>query len=70
MIDEVLEARYRRTRRQIAEIAAEHWRNSRWPQDQSREGATPDKPTPTNVVIQIIGSRRESKLTLWGETFL
>ena len=26
MIDKVLEARYRRTRRQIAEIAAEQWR--------------------------------------------
>ena len=49
MIDEVLEARHRRTRRQIAEIAAEHWRNYRWPQDQSQEAASPDKRTPTNV---------------------
>ena len=49
MIDEVLEARYRRTRRQIAEIAAEHWRNYRWPQDHSHEASIPDKPTPTNV---------------------
>jgi hypothetical protein len=31
MIDEVLEARYRRTRRQIAEIVAEQWRNYQWP---------------------------------------
>ena len=31
MIDEVLEARYRRTRRQIAEIAPEQWRNYQWP---------------------------------------
>ena len=49
MIDEVLEARYRRTRRQIAEIAAEHWRNYQWPQDHSHEASSPDKPTPTNV---------------------
>ena len=49
MIDEVLAARYRRTRRQIAEIAAEHWRNYQWPQDQSQEASTPDKPPPTNV---------------------
>ena len=56
MIDEVLEARHRRTRRQIAEIAAEHWRNYRWPQVQSQEASTPDKPTPTNV------GRRQLKL--------
>lgn len=49
MIDKVLEARYRRTRRQIAEIAAEQWRNYQWPQDQSQEASSPDKPTPTNV---------------------
>ena len=49
MIDEVLEARYRRTRRQIAEIVAEQWRNYQWPQDQSQEASSPDKPTPTNV---------------------
>ena len=56
MIDEVLEARYRRTRRQIAEIAAEHWRNYQWPQDQSQEASPLDKPTPTNV------GRRQLKL--------
>jgi hypothetical protein len=49
MIDKVLEARYRRTRRQIAEIAPEQWRNYQWPQDQSQEASSPDKPTPTNV---------------------
>ena len=49
MIDEVLEARHRRTRRQIAEIAAEHWRYYRWPQDQSKEASFPDKPTPINA---------------------
>ena len=49
MIDEVLEARYRRTRRQIAEIAPEQWRNYQWPQDQSQEASSPDKPTPTTV---------------------
>jgi hypothetical protein len=49
MIDEVLEARHRRTRRQIAEIAAEHWRNYRWPQDHNHETSIPDKSIPTNV---------------------
>jgi len=49
MIDEVLAARHRRTRRQIAEIAAEHWRNYRWPQDHSKEVSPLDKRTPTNV---------------------
>ena len=56
MIDEVLEARHRRTRRQIAEIAAEHWRNYRLPDNHSQKVLALEEPIIANV------GRRQLKL--------